>query len=89
MVLHRPVEPAGAAAGDSAGDVFPFGQCQPTLAGYGQHGKDVNVSGVSQIVRATASDEPGKYELAATFDVPLFGHGPGWNQLATVFEELT
>jgi PilZ domain len=60
-----------------------------TLAGYGQRGKDVNISGVGQIVRAAACDEPGKYELAATFEVPPLGHGPGWNQLATVFEELT
>jgi hypothetical protein len=60
-----------------------------TLAGYGRGGKDLNVSGVGQIVRAAANDEPGMYELAAIFDVPPLGHGLGWNQLATVLEELT
>jgi len=53
-----------------------------TLAGYGLHGKDVNISGVGYIVRAEAGGESGWYRVAAAFDETSSGQGPSWGQLA-------
>jgi hypothetical protein len=62
-------------------------EVQVTLAGYGPHGKDINVSGHGYIVRSEASEEPGWYQLAAVFKEPSPGPGQDWNELAAVLEE--